>query len=64
MAGPVAAGLLVDAVSYGAAFGLAAAVLILAAVLAVIAPETRWLAQDRSAAASRAGEEGKLIHEP
>lgn len=64
VAGPVAAGLLVDAVSYGAAFGLAAAVLILAAVLAVIAPETRWLAQDRSAAASHAGEEGKLIHEP
>src|SRR5450755_2662335 len=64
VAGPVAAGLLVDRVSYGAAFGLAAGVLILAAVLGVIAPETRWLAQDRAAAAIRAEEEGRLINEP
>ena len=64
VAGPVAAGLLVDRVSYGAAFGLAAGVLILAAVLGVIAPETRWLAQDRAAAAIRAEDEGRLIHEP
>ena len=64
VAGPVAAGLLVDTVSYAAAFGLAAAVLILAAVLGVIAPETRWLAQDRTATTIRAEDEGKLIHEP
>ena len=35
------AGFLVDAFSYTAAFGLAAATLGLAAVLAVFAPETR-----------------------
>jgi MFS family permease len=40
--GPVAAGYLVDAASYGAAFGLAAGVLGSAAVLAAVAPETRW----------------------
>jgi MFS transporter, DHA1 family, multidrug resistance protein len=39
--GPVAGGLLVDSVSYGAAFGLAAAVLSGAAVLAVLSRETR-----------------------
>jgi MFS family permease len=38
--GPVAAGLLVDAASYAAAFGLAAAVLGVAALLAVLSPET------------------------
>jgi MFS transporter, DHA1 family, multidrug resistance protein len=43
--GPVAAGFLVDRASYGAAFGLAAVVLVLAAFLGVLAPETRW--QDR-----------------
>jgi MFS family permease len=48
VAGPVAAGLLVDTASYGAAFGLAAAVLGLAALLGVFAPETRW--QDRAVA--------------
>ena len=57
VAGPVAAGLLVETASYGAAFGLAAAVLILAAVLGVMAPETRWLAQDRAAAVIRAEDE-------
>ena len=41
VAGPVAAGFLVDAVSYTAAFTLAAAVLGVAAVLAFLAPETR-----------------------
>ncbi len=40
--GPVTAGLLVDTASYGAAFGLAAAVLGLAAFLCLFAPETRW----------------------
>ena len=39
--GPVAGGFLVDSASYGAAFGLAAAVLGGAAVLGSAAPETR-----------------------
>jgi MFS family permease len=39
--GPVAGGFLVDSVSYGAAFGLAAVVLIGAAALGYISPETR-----------------------
>ncbi len=39
--GPVAAGLLVDTVSYAAAFELAAVALALAAVIGVFAPETR-----------------------
>jgi DHA1 family multidrug resistance protein-like MFS transporter len=39
--GPVAAGYLVDTASYSAAFGMAAGVLGLAAVLALAAPETR-----------------------
>jgi DHA1 family multidrug resistance protein-like MFS transporter len=39
--GPVVAGLLVDAVSYQAAFGLAGAVLGVAALLGLLAPETR-----------------------
>jgi MFS family permease len=46
--GPVSAGYLVDVASYGAAFGLAAGVLGLAAVLGLFAPETRW--RDRPAA--------------
>ncbi|MGI8450127.1 MAG: MFS transporter [Streptosporangiaceae bacterium] len=41
VAGPVTAGYLVDTVSYGAAFGLAAGVLSVAAVLGFFAPETR-----------------------
>ena len=41
VAGPVTAGYLVDAASYGAAFGLAAGVLAVAAVLGLFAPETR-----------------------
>jgi MFS family permease len=40
--GPVTAGYLVDVASYGAAFGLAAGVLGIAAVLGLMAPETRW----------------------
>jgi MFS family permease len=39
--GPIAAGLLVDTVSYAAAFELAAAVLGLAALSGIFAPETR-----------------------
>jgi MFS family permease len=39
--GPVVGGLLVDSASYGAAFGLAAAVLGGAAILGYAAPETR-----------------------
>jgi MFS family permease len=39
--GPVAAGYLVDAASYSSAFGLAAGVLGVAAVLGLFAPETR-----------------------
>jgi MFS transporter, DHA1 family, multidrug resistance protein len=42
VAGPVSAGYLVDVASYGAAFGLAAGVLTLAALLGLAAPETRW----------------------
>lgn len=64
VAGPVAAGFLVDTASYGAAFGLAAAILVLAAVLGAIAPETRWLARDRAGTVGQAAEEGRLIHEP
>ena len=41
VAGPVTAGYLVDTASYGAAFGLAAGVLGLAAILGFFAPETR-----------------------
>jgi MFS family permease len=40
--GPVTAGYLVDAASYGMAFGVTAVVLGLAAVLGLFAPETRW----------------------
>ena len=47
--GPVTAGYLVDVSAYSAAFGLAAGVLGLAAVLGIAAPETRW--RDRPAAA-------------
>jgi MFS family permease len=41
VAGPIAGGFLVDSASYGAAFGLAAAVLVAAAALGFISPETR-----------------------
>jgi len=53
--GPVSAGYLVDVASYGAAFGLAATVLGLAALLGLFAPETRWRDQPGtpSLAASR-----------
>jgi MFS family permease len=42
VSGPVTAGYLVDVASYGAAFGLGAGVLGLAAALGLLAPETRW----------------------
>jgi len=45
--GPVAGGMLVDSVSYAAAFGLAAAVLSGAALLGLISPETRPDSQAR-----------------
>jgi DHA1 family multidrug resistance protein-like MFS transporter len=44
--GPVAAGYLVDTVSYASAFGLAAGVLGLAAILGLFAPETRARSED------------------
>jgi len=58
--GPVTAGYLVDVASYGAAFGLAAGVLGLAAVLGLFAPETRWRAaggRSRPVMAAPAGRE-------
>ena len=48
--GPVTAGFLVDTASYGAAFGLAASVLGVAAVFGLFTPETRWRAGDVAAA--------------
>jgi DHA1 family multidrug resistance protein-like MFS transporter len=45
--GPVVGGFLVDSASYGAAFGLAAAVLVGAAVLALASPETRAVGPPR-----------------
>jgi MFS transporter, DHA1 family, multidrug resistance protein len=53
VAGPVAAGFLVDTASYAAAFGLAAGVLGLAAILGLFAPETRSLPGECSSAAER-----------
>lgn len=41
--GPAAAGALVDSVSYAAAFGMTAAVLVVAALLGLRARETRWI---------------------
>ena len=40
--GPLVSGRLTDVTSYGAAFGVTAAVLVAAAVLSALAPETRW----------------------
>jgi MFS family permease len=47
--GPVTAGYLVDVASYGAAFGVTAGVLVLAAFLGIFAPETRWREQPAGA---------------
>jgi len=58
VSGPVTAGYLVDVASYGAAFGLGAGVLGLAAVFGLFAPETRWRhqpADPRPAISSPAG---------
>lgn len=55
VSGPVAVGFLVDSVSYGAAFGLAAGVLGVAATAGLFAQETRQaahVAEDRQLAAS------------
>jgi MFS family permease len=57
--GPVTAGYLVDVASYGAAFGLAAAVLGMAAVLGLFAPETRW--RDRVPHPESGGEQAVAI---
>jgi MFS family permease len=53
--GPVAAGYLVDTISYGAAFALAAAVLGAAAALGLLAPETRWRSTELAARRGRPG---------
>jgi MFS family permease len=53
--GPVAAGYLVDTISYGAAFALAAAVLGAAAALGLLAPETRWRSTELVARRGRPG---------
>lgn len=53
--GPVAAGYLVDTISYGAAFALAAAVLGAAAALGLLAPETRWRSAELAARRGRPG---------
>jgi MFS family permease len=52
--GPVAAGLLVDSASYGAAFGLGACVLAAAGVVGTLAPETRQ-ARPQAAAPAATG---------
>jgi MFS family permease len=59
VAGPVTAGYLVDVASYQAAFGLAAGVLGLAAVLGRYAPETRWAHQQPAAALTLGGSRGE-----
>jgi MFS transporter, DHA1 family, multidrug resistance protein len=53
--GPVVGGLLVDTVSYGTAFALAAVVLSGAAVLGLAAPETRVVAPSRPVALTGSG---------
>jgi len=54
--GPVTAGYLVDTVSYGAAFGTAAGVLAVAALLGFAAPETRWRGRAAASGVAAAGE--------
>ena len=62
--GPVTAGYLVDAASYGAAFGLAAGVLGLAAGLGLAAPETRWRDRPVTPAQRPAGHPDRVGPEP
>jgi MFS family permease len=62
--GPVTAGYLVDIASYGAAFGLAAAVLGLAAALGLAAPETRWRDPPVTPARLPAGRPDRVGPEP
>jgi MFS family permease len=57
--GPVTAGYLVDVASYQAAFGLAAGVLGLSAVLGLFAPETRWARRPPVAALTAGGPRGQ-----
>jgi DHA1 family multidrug resistance protein-like MFS transporter len=59
--GPVAGGLLVDSASYGAAFGLAAAVLGAAALLGLISPETQPDARARRPAGSSLSGPGSRV---
>jgi len=61
VAGPVAGGFLVDSASYGAAFGLAAAVLSGAAVLGFISPETRPGGRARAPAVPVVGGPDSLV---
>ncbi len=51
--GPATAGYLVDVASYGTAFGLAAGVLTVAAVIGLFAPETRWRGSARAPGLAR-----------
>jgi MFS family permease len=62
--GPVTAGYLVDVASYGAAFGLAAGVLGLAAGLGLAAPETRWRDRPVTPAQRPAGHPDRVGPEP
>jgi DHA1 family multidrug resistance protein-like MFS transporter len=60
--GPVTGGFLVDSASYAAAFGLAAAVLSGAAILAFISPETRPGSQARIPPGHPAGNPDPTVH--
>ena len=64
VSGPVAVGFLVDSVSYSAAFALAAAVLGLAALAGLFAPETRGRDGAGIAALDQAGAEEAVKAEP
>ncbi len=60
--GPVAGGFLVDSASYGAAFGLAAAVLSGAAILGFVSPETRAGGQARPPAGQPVAGPDSRVH--
>ena len=60
--GPVAGGFLVDSASYAAAFGLAAAVLVGAAVLGFVSPETRPGGQARPPAGHAVSGPDSRVH--
>jgi MFS transporter, DHA1 family, multidrug resistance protein len=61
--GPVTAGYLVDVAAYSAAFGLAAGVLGLAAILGLAAPETRWRDQPAAGGPPAAGQGSRARRE-